>query len=694
MECFFNPAGIAIIGASATKGKGGYNIVHNAKTGFDGQIYPVNPQYSEVLGLPCYPSVAEIPGPVEMAVIFVPAAGIPDIITACGQKGVRGIIIQSAGFAGTGAEGRGRRARVLGRARVNGVRVWGPNCVGLVDIAGRHFFSFISPAILKGGLISGGVSMIVQSGMLSGGFLLDMMSNDRMGFARVCSIGNKMDVNECDLLAWLLADPATRVVGCYLEDLVDGRRFIKLCRQSDKPVVVVKGGRSEHGARAAASHTASMAGDRQVSSGILAQAGVIEAEDFKQMADICNTFSLARQPVPADPGRVAVLTYSGGAGILSTDLMEDSCLRPAELQPATLAKMQPVFPDWMPVGHPVDFWPAVEKSGPVKTYLTCAEAVLSDPGVDMVLMHVFLGGQMKLDMTPLADLAAKAGKPLFCWAIGDNRARRGFAESLRDLGVPVYRELGRAVACMDALVRYQRNRRGSIVSGEFRGEAVPAAIRRLPAAGGRHVLDEYEAKQILETAGIPVVPEALVDSPDEAADRAEEMGFPVVVKGLQPELVHKTEAGLVRLHLGDTAGVRAAAESLCKSMGGGGRLLVQQQITGRVELIAGLVRDVRHGPCVMVGLGGVLAEALDDTVFALAPLTMEEALDLINRIRSQKILDGFRGERPLDRPALADILVRLGRLGAAGERIREIDLNPLVVAAGRPVAVDASIILE
>jgi len=329
--------------------------------------------------------------------------------------------------------------------------------MGLVDINNKQIFSFMNPQWqMEGNLVPGNISLIVQSGMLSGGFLLDMMTCDQMGFAKVCSIGNKMDVNECDLLEYLFNDPQTDVVGCYIETLVDGRRFIELCRSTDKPVVVIKGGKTEHGARAAMSHTASMAADTAIVSGVLAQAGVIEASDFKQMADICNTLALVQSRPEAEEGRVAILTYSGGAGILSADLMTGRRLRLAELRPETKKKMEPVFPDWMPVNNPVDFWPAVEKSGTVKTYATCFQAVLEDPGVDVVFMHLFLGGQMKLDLTSLVEAARQAGKPLFCWAIGDNQARRELKAVLQKQGVPLFRELDRAMACMDALFVHRR----------------------------------------------------------------------------------------------------------------------------------------------------------------------------------------------------------------------------------------------
>ena len=456
MDFFFNPDGIAVVGASNTRHKGGYNIVHNIIHGYKGRIYPVNSRYQEVQGLTCYPSMRNLPDRVDLAVVFVPAGAVPDVIEDCAVAGVRGVIIQSAGFAEVGPGGHELQQRVKETAARHDIRLWGPNCIGLVDIGNRHVFSFVSPNILSGTVIPGRVSMIVQSGMLSGGFLQDMMTCDQMGFAKVCSIGNKMDVNECDVLAYLLDDPRTGVVGCYLETLADGRRFVELCRRTDKPVVVIKGGRTEYGARAASSHTASLAADAAVVSGILAQAGAIEAFDFTQMANICNTLALVRSRPVCEEGRVAILTYSGGAGILSTDLMAGRCLRPAELRPETKERMAPVFPDWMPVNNPVDFWPAVEKSGVAETYTTCFQAVLADPGVDIVFMHLFTGSHLKLDLKALADAAHLAGKPLFCWVIGDDQIRRQIKSTLQENGVPVFRELDRAMACMAALFQHRR----------------------------------------------------------------------------------------------------------------------------------------------------------------------------------------------------------------------------------------------
>jgi acetyltransferase len=281
MEFFFKPKGIAVIGASANPVKGGYFILNNLIKGFQGGIYPVNPAYPAIDGLPCYPSVLDVPDPVDLAIIFVPAPRVPRVLRECARRGIKGAMIESGGFAESGPEGRQLQDRIIEIRRETGIRIWGPNCMGLVDAVHNFVFSFVLPAIWEKGLDSGNVSLVVQSGMLSAGFLIDIMSNGIMGISKACSIGNKADVNECDILEYLIDDPDTGVIGLYLESIPHGRRFMALCRRSLKPIVVLRGGKSRKGAEAAKSHTASLAGNGAVVGAALAQVGVVEAVDFK-----------------------------------------------------------------------------------------------------------------------------------------------------------------------------------------------------------------------------------------------------------------------------------------------------------------------------------------------------------------------------------------------------------------------------
>ena len=452
MDFFFNPRGIAIIGATTNPLKGGYNILKNLVSGYKGGIYPVNPKYNEIQGLPCYDSVQDLPDPVDLAIVFVPAKIAVPAVAACARRGIKGVMIQSAGFAETGTQGRSLQDELLRIQEETGIRLWGPNCMGLVDAVNRHVFSFVLPSIWKDGMMPGDVSLIVQSGMLSAGFLIDTVSHGTMGISKACSIGNKADVNECDLMEYLVSDPDTKAIGAYLESITDGKRFLKACRSTAKPIVILKGGRSEKGAKAAMSHTSSLAGDAAVISGALAQVHVTEANDFKQMLDLCRTRAMYSHLAKPGKGRTAILTYSGGAGIVSADFLDQMGLELADLSPGTIQKLGRVFPEWMPPSNPVDMWPAIEKNGAGKVYETAFEAVCSDPHVDAVLFHVFIGGIINtMDMSPLVNIAREHHKPLFVWLLGKRDEALNFQLHVQGLGVPVYRELQRAVECMSAL---------------------------------------------------------------------------------------------------------------------------------------------------------------------------------------------------------------------------------------------------
>jgi len=695
MEFFFKPRGIAVIGASANPAKGGYFILNNLIKGFKGGIYPVNPAYSEIDGLLCFASVSEVPDPVDLAIIFVPAPLVPRVLRECAERGIKGAMIESGGFAESSQQGRQLQHRIIEIHRETGIRIWGPNCMGLVDAVHDFVFSFVLPAIWEDGLDSGNVSLVVQSGMLSAGFLIDIMSNGIMGISKVCSIGNKADVNECDLLEYLIDDFDTGVIGLYLESIPDGPRFMNLCRSSQKPIVVLRGGKSQKGAEAARSHTASLAGNGAVIGGALAQVGVIEALDFKQMMDLCRALADYPQIQSKDGRRVAILTMSGAAGIVSADFIEQQGLAVAELAGSTVDALKQIFPEWMPVSNPVDLWPAVELHGRKKAYRGAFQAVFADPNVDAILFHSFVGGPAsRMDMSGLVEMARQSGKPMFGWLMGKRSEAHQFQLDARELKLPVFGELYRAVECMAAVLS-RKELPDHASNGPYWIEYSSIKDRlknMLTAATG--TLDEYHSKQILSVCDIPVVEEKILSESVAAKKIADEFGFPVVLKGLLPGEIHKTESGLVRTGIASAEEAAAVFSELQRKMSTSGSVLIQKQIQGYPELIAGLIRDPQFGPCVMCGFGGILAEVMADTVFAAAPLNKSEALALIGRLKTQKLLDGIRGYPPVDRDALADILVRLGDFGMAFEQIKEIDINPLIVCEGIPVAVDATIILE
>ncbi len=453
MDFFFKPQGIAVIGATPNPFKGGNAILKNLIAGFRGGIYPINPRYPEIEGLTCFPSVNDVPGPVDLAIVFVPARQVPEAVAACAARGVPGVIIESGGFAETGEDGGRLQAELMEMRRRTGIRLWGPNCMGLVDAVNGHVFSFLDPRAFPS-LIPGRVSLIVQSGMLSAGFLVDIMTHGIMGISKVCSVGNKIDVDECDLLPWLLDDPDTDVVGLYLESLQNGRRFLEICRGAAKPIVVLKGGKSAKGAQAAMSHTASLAGNSRIIQGAFAQAGIVEANDFKEMMDLCRTLGMVPPRRPGRPGRVAVLTFSGGAGIVSADFLDATGLEVAELSAETKKDIGRLFPSWMPVNNPVDLWPAMERhaGGQVDVIRETLAAAFADPGVDAVFIHAFVGNfRIRLDLEDVARQVREVGKPVFIWLLGRRDDAFQFQNRARELGIPAFPELGRAVACMAAV---------------------------------------------------------------------------------------------------------------------------------------------------------------------------------------------------------------------------------------------------
>ena len=458
MDFFFKPKGVALIGASANPNKGGFSILYNLIKGFKGPIYPVNPRYEEIEGLKCYRSVLDVPDPVDLAIIFVPAEATLVAVKDCAARSIPGVMIQSAGFAESGDRQGNQLQKELTRIRLeSGMRLWGPNCMGLVDAVNGQVYSFVAPSIWEEGLSAGKVSLIVQSGMLAAGFLIDLMTHNTMGISKACSIGNKVDVDECDILQYLLDDPETETICLYLESILNGRRFLELCRQSGKPIVVLKGGKSDTGARAAMSHTASMAGNSDVVSAALTQTGVTEADDFRQLMDLGHALSNYPEVSSSAGDRVAVLTFSGAAGIVSSDFIENQGLQLADLSESTREILGEIFPEWMPVANPVDLWPAIERNGAEVAWQRAFEAVSKDPKVDAIFFHVFVGGfSGQTDISPLVDIAGAAGKPLFGWLLGKRTEAHEFMKHVNQLNVPVFKEIGRAVECMAAVFKRSR----------------------------------------------------------------------------------------------------------------------------------------------------------------------------------------------------------------------------------------------
>jgi acetyltransferase len=427
---------------------------------------------------------------------------------------------------------------------------------------------------------------------------------------------------------------------------------------------------------------------------VLTLAGVTIAHDFQQMMELAR--ALAMIPDTPPHCRTAILTFSGGAGILSCDLLEEQGLVVAELSSETKRELATVFPDWLPSSNPVDLFPAFGLKGPMAAYDGAFNAVIKDPNVDVIFMHYFAGLYPNFGALPLMKEAAdKAGKVLIMWVIGRRDNLRTFKLECQESAIPVHGELSRTVECLAAASRYKRRKPVAANNHTMAKPALPSGAADILSKGkGRRVWDEFDSKQLLGLCDIPVVDERIAKTVDEAASLAQKIGYPVVMKGLAPGEVHKTESGLVRPGLSTSAAIKDTFEDLMQRMNNQGRILLQRQLSIDYELIAGYLRDDQFGPCVMFGLGGIFSELQRDVVFATAPLTLQSALELISSIKGSKLLQGFRGMAPIDEKAMAGILVSLGNLGAACPQIEQIDINPLIVSGGNPVAVDASIILK
>jgi len=690
MDTFFCPGSIAVIGAS-NRNIGNF-VVGNLLLGFQGAVYPVNPNYKEIEGLPCFSSLEDIPHPIDLAIVLVPASSVPSVLESCAVKDIRSVIIESAGFAETGKEGLALQDQCVAIAKRSGMRIWGPNCMGLVDIHRKHFFTFMHPGVREEGLLPGRISLIVQSGMMSAIFLAEL-GRRGIGIAKACSIGNRADVDECDILEYLLKDPDTEVIALYLESIPRGRLFAQIAGGSAKPVVLLKGGKSKAGALAAKSHTYSLSGNSRLLNSVLEMEGVTLADSIYQMMDLANT--LAMIPHVNTSCRTAVLSLSGGAGVLACDALESQGVPVAQLSEQTQKAVGKVFPIWMPVSNPIDLFPSVGLHGRDVVFDHTISAVLEDANTDVLLIHFVAGlDETVLDLDTLKEKADRSEKAVFFWLMGRREGCERFRQKARTLGIPVHDDVPRIAECLAAASHFRAHKLGLRTAHANGIPTSPDFPEKPPLPSGEKIWDEFDSKKFLSGWEVPVVEEKLVRSVSGAWKAAQQMGLPVVLKGLMPGEVHKTEHGLVRLGIMNKTLLESAYHDVREKVGPRGRILVQKEVKSDYELIAGFIRDNQFGPCVMFGVGGIFSELEPDVVFTMAPLNSESALKLISRIRGQRLFQGFRGMAPLEKDTVADILVRLGNVGIAYPQIEQIDINPLVVSKGIPLAVDANIILK
>ncbi len=685
LEMFTNPRGVAVIGASSSPEKLGYQVLHNViQYGYEGAIYPVNPTAQEILGRKAYPSVLECPDPIDLAVVLVPNKAVPGVLEQSGQRGLKGAVIITAGFREVGPPGRALEQQVIAIARRYGMRLIGPNVLGIIDTVAKLNASFAAGMPLRGG-----IAFMSQSGALCTS-VLDLALGQGIGFSRFYSIGNKADINEIDLLKAWTVDPEAKAIVGYLEGITDGPEFMRVAREVTrrKPVIAIKSGTTSAGSKAVSSHTGTLAGSERAYDAAFRQVGIIRAGSVQDLFDYAKAF--ARQPL-MESDAVAVITNAGGPGIMASDAIERAGLQLASLRSETKQRLQAQLPPAASVANPID----VLGDALADRYELAIEAALADPNVGSLLVVLTPQTMTEIPQTAeaLGRLSKGGRKPVFGAFMGDAAIRKG-VETLQSFAVPNYQVPERAVAAMAAMWRYRQWLNTPPLAVEPM-EMDRARVRRVfdkVRAEGRVTMGDAEAREVLEACGIGLPKSALAETADEAVAAAETIGYPVVMKIASPDILHKTDIGGIKLNITSASDVRDAFDLLVfrarrfmpdATIWG---CQVQQMVKGGREVIIGVNRDPQFGPLLMFGLGGIYVEALKDVTFRVAPIDRREATEMLEEIRSYNLLRGVRGEKPADLAAIAETILRISQLVTEFPEIVELDINPLMVfEAGKGV---------
>jgi acetyl coenzyme A synthetase (ADP forming)-like protein len=696
LRAFFSPRSVAVIGASRSRGTIGGETFHNLlETGFNGPVYPVNPKAEVVQSVAAYGSVADVPGPVDLAVVVVPAPAVVDVARECAAKGVRSLVVISAGFAETGAEGAERQRELLGVCREAGMRLIGPNCMGIIntapDVSLNATFSPVFPP-------HGRVGFLSQSGAL-GLAVIDYANDLGLGLSSFASVGNKADISGNDLIQYWEADESTDLILLYLESFGNPRKFARIARRVGKvkPIVAVKSRRSAAGARATSSHTGALIAASDVTvDALFHQAGVIRTETLSELFDVASL--LANQPPPAG-NRVAIVTNAGGPGILCADACEANGVEVPSLSEETREQLAAFLPPEASLGNPVD----MIATASAEDYRRAIEVVSADESVDAVIVIFIPPLVTRAEDVAAAIRDAARELPRRVPLLTVFMSARGVPDALREGGVriPSYAFPEDAALALSRAMRYGLWRvRPEGTVPEFPG------LRRDEAAGivasalgdGPRWLRPDEVAALLSCYGLPLAEWRLAGTPEEAGGAAEELGGRVVVKAVAPTLVHKTEAGGVRLGLEGRDEVERAAVDMARAVATAGhtveRFLVQRMVPAGVEMLVGVVHDVSFGPVVACGAGGTAVELLKDVAVRITPLTELDAPEMVRSLATFPLLQGYRGAPEADVAALEEILLRVSALVEDHPEVAEMDCNPVMVLPDGAVIMDARVRVE
>jgi acyl-CoA synthetase (NDP forming) len=692
-ERLFHPRGIAIIGASADLGRiGGHPIKALKAAGYAGGVFPVNPKYPELHGLKCYPDAASIRGPCDLAIVAVPAAAVPAAIRDCGRAGIAFAIVLTAGFREIGQPGLAVEAELKRAIAESGVRVIGPNCQGVLSLEARVWAAFGSVAD-ETDFRPGPVSCAFQSGGFGYG-IVNLAEAQGLGFRYCVSSGNETDVDMPEILSAFLDDPGTSVVFAYLEGTPNARRLLDVGRKSlktGKPVMIWKAATTDAGIKAAASHTANMTGSADLYRAALRQAGLIEVDDVEPIVDIAKLFAQGRLP---RGNAVGVLSISGGSGIVYADAAVKGGLVLPPFSEATIAALRRIVPAFAAPENPADVTAAFFND--IRVLTAALEVVLADPNIDQlsVLLASISGPSAARACEAIAAAAAATDKPVHVAWSGRHAKSAEAVRALSDARVPFLTTPVRLARAAAALVRFADDRR-RLLPRRPPGIRLPPDLA-LPAGGV--TLNEAESKKVLRAFAIPTPREALVPCGADPAVEAQTLNAPFAVKIVSRDIAHKSEAGGVRLGVrreGLAEAVRAVTASATAAVPGARieGVLVSEMAQG-VEALIGIVNDPNFGPAVALGLGGVLTEVLKDVTYRIAPFDLDTAREMIADLRGARLFDGYRGQPPADKEALARALVAASEMAAAlAPRLKEADINPVFVGPGGVVAADALVVL-
>ncbi|MCU0589109.1 MAG: acetate--CoA ligase family protein [Syntrophobacteraceae bacterium] len=662
LRSLFHPDSIAVIGASESAGKLGHEILKNLKDGgFPGALHPINPKSERILGLPCFRSVKEVPGQVDVAVVIIPARFVPQTIRECGEKGVKGAIVISGGFSEAGADGEALQKELAQAARECGVRVVGPNCQGINNP--YHPMCASWPLLTT----KGRVAVISQSGTV-GAAMMDWFSVEGLGVSSFVSLGNRADIDEIDLIEYFEEDPETRIIAAYLEGVKDAVRFQEVLSRLKKPLVVLKSGRTPKGKVAAESHTKSLAGADAIYSSLFKRHGVCRAETIEEFYDFAKALAYLEPP---RGNSILYITTSGGAAILATDAAEQEGLNVAPLPPQLARDLEGVIPAHAIRSNPLDltgdadarmFREVIERARP---HYDTLGIIFGDPILD-------------------ASQVVTPGANELVIFLGGAEVEREEKLRMHQKGIPVYPTPERGIRALS-----------HVITPALKEQK---ALTTFPAASGKSQLSLFESFRFLESRGFDCIVSRIADSPGKAVHLAHQVGFPVALKVDSPDILHKSDFGGVRLHLLSAQDVRTAYARMdenIKAHAPGARVngvVVSAMAAPGLELILGMHRDPQFGPVILFGLGGIAVELFRDVAMRLLPLTREDALSMLQEIKGAPLLRGFRGQRTIDENALVEGLLKLARIAQDHPDIVEIDLNPVLAYPEGMLVVDARIL--